>query len=422
MVYSSKKRKASVEALNPNSNPPYLKINNSKEKVKYESNDSKEEVKYESNDSKEEESHHHPPPPPEKQTVFMVNHETNYHAINPKTGETDDYYYLSDTILEQQFSSIHVEVSEKEIGLSTTYQIHLALFQLITEETPTPFLLFSLQPSKEPDGSLTFPSKEYTPTLSASSSPDKDPLDTEFMNLCLSSIADLYPHFPEVQTKDLYKGFVQENKDIYVFFDISPVFQKPDEEEEEEEEEEEPLQEGGAEGSEGAETKETGEKEETPIWATLEEIILYKSFQRTTIQSHLADFFLQRPYTYTIQNKYGLAVPTPHRLFCCKSKENVLSTVKIEDFSEDSLNMVDTIEHPQFGQIYLFTNQPIGGSNPQHLRFVGFVEDALYLMKPIDEISTPLPKQVETAGTIYYQENGKSYWAFRSDESFVPLR
>lgn len=370
-------------------------------------------------------------------TVYMMEHSTNYEFLDPNTEKRERYYYLDSQQLPQLFDFVKENnaVSESTENLSIadphlSYQIHLGLFRVNHNGMPFPYLTFLLQLEEE---ELHFPHFEYTPTIpnmvnGISSSPEEDessesPLQTEFMNQCISKISDLYPD--SVEKRPQYLGFVSskaaDTTHLYVFFDMGPLFLE--ESTEDQEEGDEPDQEEKGDGDEPGK-----DGESNPLkWACLEEIILYKSLNGTPVKEHLATLFTSHPELYTIRNKYGNPVPTPHRLFLCETSTigeiaNVLFDKENPEVGEkSSLRPISTKrEHPIFGPIYQFTHKPVAGYTPELMRYIGFVEDAVYLFKEVsstEPISTPL----EDAPCIYFKEGEHIFWAFRSSASFTLL-
>jgi hypothetical protein len=284
--------------------------------------------------------------------------------------------------------------------------------------------------TKQKDNSLDFPAFEYTPAISNTVNGvalENEETDTqiEFMNQCLTHIFTLYPSFAEkINEKnrdELYKGFVSSGTDIYVFFDLESVFQRKDEEPEEIEEPEETKEKGG-----NSEKEEADEEEVDIRWGCLEEIILHKGINGISIHPDLATLFLKNPELYTIRNRFGLSVPIPHILYLCRKREDGSFENLFQEHTKDtdviSLDIIhNTINHPLFRRIYCFTPVPIAGYDPTLLRFVGFVEDSLYLLEPLPfETDKPI-KGLGQAPCMYYKENNHSYWGFRNSVYFTQI-
>jgi hypothetical protein len=343
-------------------------------------------------------------------TLFMMNHNTNYYNENPETNEKEAYYYLSDESLNQTFAFIndHNESAKENIGIMSqpiTYQIHLALFQMKTNEIPIPFLLYLLE---KQDEQYLFPTFEYTPAIEtdgaglATDNTDESSIQIQFINACLTHIANLFSKMVtsinESNKKDFYKGFVQtDDRNIYVFFDITTLL-------------EESLP-------------------ENIRWSSLEEILFYKITNGISISTDLAQLFLKNPELYTIRNQYGNPIPIPHIMYLCRQREDgVFETVLQEsEYEEDqSLKPVESmVDHPILGELFCFTYKPIGGYDPRLLRYIGYTENALYLLieipSNIDAADFKEIRGLERAVCIYYQEENNQYWGFRNTTDFVQL-
>lgn len=361
-------------------------------------------------------------------TVFTMNHHTDYKRMNPITGKKEKYYYLSDHVLKQIFGFIEEnnEVVDQSIGLSInqTYHIHLGLFHL-RMDAKNPFLLFLLEIQNE---IFDFPSFEYKPVFEtevsgkAKESVQDDTLQIDFINECLKKIRERYPSIVETINEEnrdqFYKGFVSKDKDIYVFFDIHSLIT----EDTSTEEDVSTVEDTSTEFKENvqSEINTTSNK----AWSSLEEIILYQTLLGKPVQPNLATLFKETPELYTIRNRYGNPIPTPHIMYLCEKQDTTIRNYIGNSPTPELLPLLCTIHTPIFGRLYCFTPKPILGYAAGLQRYIGFVEDAIYILREISLDSKEVEeecKEIEDATCIYFRENEQPIWGFRTSADFTLL-
>jgi hypothetical protein len=403
MSYSSLKRKQGIRDLIQTPSVTPNRILSDEEDLS--ENDSDNDF---SDNLSEDEKEEYKEEDTEGTTLYMLNHNTNYSYENPDTHEIEKYYYLSDDVLSQTFEFIndHNDNAKENIGIvseSISYQIHLALFQMKIGDLPVPFLLYLLEKQEE---QYQFPTFEYKPAIETNSAglaaeeTDESSLQIQFINECLTHVANLFSKIVtsihESNKNDFYKGFIQTDRQkIYVFFDVTTLL---------------------------------NDSLKTEIWSSLEEIILYKNVNGTPVDSNLAELFSKNSEIHTIRNQYGNPIPVPHILYLCKQrKDEIFENVFRESEESDlSLKPIDAmIEHPFLGELFSFTYKPIGGYNPELIRFLGYTENALYLLidipSNVDAKDFKEIRGLEKAECIYYREGNQVFWGFRNTTNFVQI-
>jgi hypothetical protein len=181
---------------------------------------------------------------------------------------------------------------------------------------------------------------------------------TYFVNQCLMRILELIAHDddhldPNLIT-DMYKGFVEYGtNNIYAFFDFT--------------------------GKTLAETK-------TPrSWAIIDEIINNQSTLGYKINKDVYSLFYQNPKLIYIDDKDGYHIDPPIVLYLCKKEGDHYVNVVQDDPQVFSLYN-ERIEHPNFGDFYIFSLKPLESNTnavSQLKRFVGFTPNPTYILKDL---------------------------------------
>ena len=120
------------------------------------------------------------------------------------------------------------------------------------------------------------------------------------------------------------------------------------------------------------------------IFGVMDEIVNQHSILNRTIAPHVYQLFYEYPSLIHIKNKWGNRVEFPTVLYRCTYENGNYQNIQSED--DDTMSIIDDrIEHPILGNSFIFSCEPIDESNATTLkRYIGFLEDPLYLMKPLD--------------------------------------
>ena len=120
------------------------------------------------------------------------------------------------------------------------------------------------------------------------------------------------------------------------------------------------------------------------LFGVMDEIVNQHSILNRTIAPHVYQLFYEYPSLIHIKNKWGNRVEFPTVLYRCTYENGNYQNIQSED--DDTMSIIDDrIEHPILGNSFIFSCEPIDESNASTLkRYIGFLEDPLYLMKPLD--------------------------------------
>jgi len=182
---------------------------------------------------------------------------------------------------------------------------------------------------------------------------------TYFMNQCLLRILEMID-IQDAGDPDLlariYKGFVEHgNNSMYVIFDFTGLVLK--------------------------------ETKANRRWAIMDEILVHGAILGYKINQEIGAMFRENPFLVFITDENGLHIELPSVLYICGvgSNGDYINLYQSDDKSTFSL-FNERINHPNLGNVYIFSLTPLESSkgNVSRIRrFVGFTPDAEYVLTDI---------------------------------------
>jgi hypothetical protein len=268
--------------------------------------------------------------------------------------------------------SLQKDIDESKLLPATL--IHVCLYQ-INKESPFPFLQYFLL-KETPNNELYFPKFTYDFSLHT------DPI----LELCMNIIFIIFETFSKPGNCAIFKGLIQNEDNIYMFFD-------------------------GSSDCIGAHLL----TETNDIWLTLiDEIVNSGSVFNFKVKDHVRNLFYENSSLIFLKSENGNNIEAPVTAFrsCHPKKVDFITTFKLPATLEPCLNIDDVFG--RYGPYYYFTNYI--SENPI-VRFAIFpgnmtitVDDSL-----INKWSD------EKYHSLYLSKNEKSYWVISDYDRQVPL-
>ncbi len=387
-----------------------------------------------------------PEPKIESDVLLNPEHESDFSqaALSPVAPitiyDTDPYVYnnkkysfLNDTLLSQKLGDF--------MDIDKQFKVQICIFK-INSDCPEPFLqyIFNKMGDKLEFPNIDFqcpkipetmnisgpmhesihepihePMHEPIPGPMPASIPDPENTQentqehTYFMNTCFQELLKILPLQdlidPTILQK-LYKGFIEHNDTLYVFFDSTQHDLYIDS------------------------TK--------YCWSIIDEII----YSRTTeFDQEIVDIFIKNPHIMNILDETGIRITKPILAYGCIQPDSIYKNIE-ENADKDSISILDeTVEHPIFGERYIFSSKPIDGQDfgqdfgqdsghdfTKIVRYAVFTYNAKYILKDIAKISeedkVALIEDLDESDdilSIYFKEDGIQLWSIRPDDQFTRL-
>ena len=270
------------------------------------------------------------------------------------------YHYLEDNLLHQNFS-----LCTKE---NDKYTIHFCLYAVQMEFNP--FLKFVMvQKQINLQNYYSFPSIEFTCSM-------HDNIDVIFKNECVKHVINVLnlDHITPDQIDYMYEGFIEENEDIFVVFDISRL---------------------------------NYVLESNYLYAIIDEIINCKKIMNIPVEKKITDFFFENNYMIHLSNTNDEEIQYPIVVYNVIDANGKLKNVYHQE-SESQYDEINITTHPLFGEKYYFTSVSIDNYYENIVRYGFFSHNSQYILPDIIKLDE---KDIAMQGkTIYFHENGRQYW------------
>lgn len=269
-----------------------------------------------------------------------------------KEGVQEEHYsYLDEN--KEELSTIF-DLCDNETNILKKYSVYICGYQVqVSYKTPYVQYLLVQEGDKH---EFPFFSFQCATNISSSNDDENTTKQVFFQNECMKHLLKFIeplegnndeptPSFPQFQ------GFIQhkvQEDSIYVFMNIDNFQPKKG------------------------------------LFGVMDEIVNQHSILNRTIAPHVYQLFYEYPSLIHIKNKWGNRVEFPTILYRCTYENGNYQNIQSED--DDTMSIIDDrIEHPILGNSFIFSCEPIDESNASTLkRYIGFLEDPLYLMKPLD--------------------------------------
>lgn len=159
--------------------------------------------------------------------------------------------------------------------------------------------------------------------------------------------------------------------------------------------------------------------------------IIKKNIINIPVSEPITRMFTENPDLLYMKDENDEKIDIPISVYLCKKSGS--SYVNVDTYDSDSSESLDNefiIHHDIFGDVYLFTIEPIGSVlnifTPSNKRFALFVENDLVIDNSI-EIAKYISNHPEKNTTfsdykcISFMENGNKYWAVKSKLLFTEI-
>ena len=299
----------------------------------------------------------------------------NHTIIN----NTVTYKYLDDNILAREFSN--------DYDYSKDILLKFCLFNINTE-LEQPFLEYLL---KETDNILDFPETillkeifvDINKQLEVSNSwlfgnntIDIDKINETIEEIFLEQTITIFKYLTNATHEKgikCYRGFIKENKNIYVFFDCSGIeIQK-----------------------------------QKYIKCTVPEI-LNQDKTNIKIENNIIKLFENNKWLVNIKDINNEFIQHPNIIYLCDEENN--EYINMLNNEEEISILYPKIDHDIFGYIYIFSEVPLK-KDEKIKRFVSFYNNELPTIDKLDA----------NYNTHYFIHNDQKYLAITEEEQFVEL-
>lgn len=256
------------------------------------------------------------------------------------------YVYLEHDVLSKEFSFDR----EPFILEQKPHKIALCMFS-INETLGTPFLEFYFKPDggvyqfpstdlqmppfltiikKEDDTKINMINNPVAPVENKKNDEngenEEDEIDIEFFNQCSQFFQKTTTLSNDIASQR-YLGFIEKDDIIYVFFDCSKL---------------------------------DNLVVENMQFGIIDEIINKKKINDIPIEQHIVELFLSSPLITHIYRVHGEEVPYPKLVYLCLSdNEGQYKNAYYSDSTKTVSVTNPKIEHPFFGNVYIFSSEPI---------------------------------------------------------------
>ena len=220
-----------------------------------------------------------------------------------------------------------------------------------------------------------------------------------FMNVCLELFFDIFPiqqHMNEDVLKNMYKGFVQNEQNLFVFFDATTI-------------------------------KNVQVDENMYSWGIMDEILYTKKINNAEMDETIFSLFDENVFLTTLCDFKDKPFDIPFLLYMCEKKEEMFHTT--QKTSPDIITlMYETTSHEWFGNGYFFSSVPLDESYDNVKKFAVFIKNAKYIIKKDTTQATEEEKtqfnidmEEQDTHTIFFKENDLQFWCVKSTEHFVEI-
>jgi hypothetical protein len=326
-----------------------------------------------------------------------------YEYIENEEVENDDYVYINEDDLSKEI--------ELHRDMNLEYILSICIYK-INHELRTPFLEFYFE--KE-NGFYEFPETKIT----FNNIPENMDIDDYFLDEC-SRLYNSRNDKPIENISEMYKGFVDiGNNNIIAIFENKAFVESPSEKPEN-------VLEKPPVSVEGAPSKDS-------IWGILDEITIKNRILDIPVKQYIIDMFNEYQVLNNIKDSTDFPIERPIMLYQCngtyKNYENNYYNEN-EDRGK-SISIIDErIEHDVFGNIYLFSTEPLEYNNLSKIkRYAAFINNTLYMLNKTnitkeeligDETDvSKLP--FKTYHCISFKEDDKDYWSINTNHLFIEL-
>lgn len=294
------------------------------------------------------------------------------------------FYYFDNDLLSKSFQLATENVEE--------YVIHFCIYQLNMDKV-MPYLKYVL---KNEDGVFKFPNIYFTYS-------EADDVEVYFKNEVIKNLVSMLNFYDKIDGKfvsKVYKGFIEENENIYVFIDI---------------------------------TEYEFYLNDNYKFVIMDEIINRRKVNDEIIDKIVSELFYNNKYLiYLKYSKTNKNIAYPLLGYQCSWDEKEQQYKNI--YENKNTNEIDEeyykIDHYVFGNNFYLSSEEINKQmtifnfrdektteNKKLKRYAFFIEDTKYILKDIAEnaniIQTELNDNLDSYTSIYFQENSIQLWCIK---------
>ena len=335
--------------------------------------------------------------------------------IEMENEEVSEYKYLDDDVLNKEI------IYDPEMN----YQLHLCMYSM-NLNTVKPFLFYhmlkkesyefpkafldhskfqkeelggtkEIKMKDEPFSILNLFSKSRS---KEEESEELEDTETDIQFIFEEQIAEYFKLVSQTKEEDvltLYRGFLQEKEDIYLFFDVTnmdlPKIYT-------------------------LELKKQYKFEKILI----DEIINSKLVDNISIESQLINIFMQHNELTQIKELNNEIVDLPIRGYICQEEEEAYLNTYYENKDEEITLINNKIYHKDFDYIYVFTDEPLVLDNLENIKsYALFVnKNVPIITESKDEIDL-VKDNFEDYEVFYFMYNTKKYYGVNSKKYFQEI-
>ena len=295
---------------------------------------------------------------------------------NPYIFNGKEYHYLEDDKINQIFGMCTNSNIE-------TFQLHFCIYSIFGESY-YPFINYIFE---NKSNTFTFPTMSF-------SCPNTEDIDTYFKNECVKFVMNLLinTNITPEQLDKLYKGFIDENENIFVFFDITNI---------------------------------DITLNDNITTGIIDEIVNKHSINNIPLSPIVYNLFYKHNYLIHLLDENGYKVNTPLLLFGCNNvNENIYAPIEYKNIDIDITDnsSMTRINHPVVGNYFYFTSSPIDENQTDVQTFLVFIENCLYVQRDIelDNIENIQILNEENEANeyscVYFHENSLQLWCVKIED------
>ena len=364
------------------------------------------------------------------ETTIIETDDFNYEEEKEEdTEEENQYKYLDDDVLNQVFN----------YNNELTYNLHLCLFEFVST-TNKPFVQYyfiknkelefpkaildnskfqndneekkkeiKVKPEKESFSIMNFLSfsknKQQGGNNETEENEDKENPQEETSedehdrhSVFKEQFFDFFKNVTKYKGEDsfkMYRGFLEENQDLFVFFDITNL--------------------------------------EIPNYYDLD-LKNKKSFEKVIINdiiqndhyfpisSNITNLFYQNSFLNYIRELDNTKVELPIRAYLCNELNEKYTNLYYENKEEELTIIYEKVNHPEFDYIYVFSQEPISKDNVENIKsYALFVKKDIPVITETKEDLDLVKENIDDYNVFYFMKEGNKYFGVRNKMFFSEL-
>ena len=223
----------------------------------------------------------------------------------------------------------------------------------------------------------------------------------EVENIFETQVFDFFKSATDLKVNDLnqlFRGFLEEGENIYVFFDCSTILLKNN-------------------------YKLDLKEEKEFVKVLIDDIIVNKQILDVPIESEICDLFANHAFLTEIKELDESSVVNPVRCFLCKEHEDEsYQNVYYEDKKNEMSLVKNKILHPEFDYLYVFTESPLNSENQNNIKsFALFVDRNIPIITETEEEIEKVKENIDDYDIIYFMKDAQKYYGVRNASYFEEL-